>query len=99
VVSTKTAGDFPLISHITKAKHSRWFHLRSHRKSPLNSCPPKHRIKPFRTDSTKCIMFKIRALYSNTVCPLKYVMVGIIFTRGKHLHDRNISLRRGSVGP
>jgi hypothetical protein len=42
-----------------------------------------------------CIMFKIIALFIIMLFTRLYVRVGILFTRGKHLHDRILSLRWG----
>ena len=41
----------------------------------------------------QCIKFKIRAFFITTLFARLYMMVGILLTCIKHLHDHNISLR------
>jgi len=45
-----------------------------------------------------CIMFKIIAFFIIRPFARFYVRVGILLTRGKHLHDRIISMRREGKG-
>ena len=66
-----------------------------HRRNRSHLQPKK---KPIATSLSRlnifCIIFKIITFFTIT---LLYVMVGILLTRGKHVHDRIISLK-GEVG-